>query len=229
MASCPSGTSLLFQLHLLQSYSHALYFSYTCYLPMSFAHTVPSAWNVLILDSPWFTHNSISKRKIHSKCHNQPTNELLNITYLFYENLYFEHTFCYFLYLAPFQVLNTWKEWVWIPMKAEETNFVLVVFQFIFLPCLSFHFQKKILLSKKEVANPEISSPWARKKAEPLQPTTRIPARSLHRFNSLNKNIFSYSNTPGFTFPVSSFLSTVHTPPSWLQWPRLNWVAQYIF
>lgn len=143
MASCPNGTSLLFQLHLLQSYSHALYFSYTCYLPMSFAHTVPSAWNVLILDSPWFTHNSISKRKIHSKCHNQPTNELLNITYLFYENLYFEHTFCYFLYLAPFQVLNTWKEWVWIPMKAEETNFVLVVFQFIFLPCLSFHFQKK--------------------------------------------------------------------------------------
>lgn len=102
-------------------------------------------------------------------------------------------------------------------------------FSVYFSSLFIFPFPKKILLSKKEVANPEISSPWARKKAEPLQPTTRIPARSLHRFNSLNKNIFSYSNTPGFTFPVSSFLSTVHTPPSWLQWPRLNWVAQYIF
>lgn len=66
-----------------------------------------------------------------------------NIPYLFYRksnilNIPFVTSFIWLL----FKSLNTWKEWVWIPIKVKETNCFCFLW-FIFLPCLSFHFPTK--------------------------------------------------------------------------------------
>lgn len=62
--------------------------------------------------------------------------------------------------------------------KVKETNFVLfslVYFSSLFI----FPFPHKILLSKRMLQIQRLVPPRAREKVKPLQPTTRIPARTL--------------------------------------------------